>query len=238
MRLVQLRNPWGKFEWRGDWSDKSTKWTDALKHAVRACASALVALLAVYYSAAATLGNHGFDCARRCFCFCVVDCGRWALPTRRTAHFGCHGTTSSHRQYHAHTAHAHAAHGCSACLSSPLCSSRRSGSAPTFRSPGTPSPSQAGTFAQPSPGGEVGGASPFSPGADVGGASPFSPGAEVGAVSQVGGREFGGRAEGCGDVQVQSAIPLPPVGGDHVRVGRHRAGTPRYSPVLTGAHRC
>jgi hypothetical protein len=36
---------------------------------------------------------------RRCFCFCVVDCGRWALPTRRTAHFGCHGTTSSHRQY-------------------------------------------------------------------------------------------------------------------------------------------
>ena len=39
MRLVQLRNPWGKFEWRGDWSDKSTKWTDALKHAVRACAS-------------------------------------------------------------------------------------------------------------------------------------------------------------------------------------------------------
>jgi hypothetical protein len=69
VRLVQLRNPWGKFEWRGDWSDKSTKWTDALKHAVRACASALVALLAVYHSAAATLGNHGFDCAATLFLF-------------------------------------------------------------------------------------------------------------------------------------------------------------------------
>ena len=45
VRLVQLRNPWGKFEWRGDWSDKSTKWTDALKKAVRACASALIELL-------------------------------------------------------------------------------------------------------------------------------------------------------------------------------------------------
>lgn len=25
-QLVQLRNPWGTFEWKGDWSDKSTLW--------------------------------------------------------------------------------------------------------------------------------------------------------------------------------------------------------------------
>ena len=26
IKLVQLRNPWGSFEWTGNWSDKSEKW--------------------------------------------------------------------------------------------------------------------------------------------------------------------------------------------------------------------
>jgi len=30
-RLVQLRNPWGRKEWTGDWSDKSSLWTRRLK---------------------------------------------------------------------------------------------------------------------------------------------------------------------------------------------------------------
>ena len=30
LRLLKIRNPWGKKEWRGDWSDQSDKWTRAL----------------------------------------------------------------------------------------------------------------------------------------------------------------------------------------------------------------
>jgi Calpain family cysteine protease len=32
--LVKLRNPWGRGEWKGDWSDGSSKWTPALKKQV------------------------------------------------------------------------------------------------------------------------------------------------------------------------------------------------------------
>lgn len=30
-RIVQIRNPWGKGEWKGDWSDNSPKWNPELK---------------------------------------------------------------------------------------------------------------------------------------------------------------------------------------------------------------
>ncbi len=29
-RLMKLRNPWGRLEWKGDWSDESALWTDEL----------------------------------------------------------------------------------------------------------------------------------------------------------------------------------------------------------------
>jgi hypothetical protein len=32
-RLVKIRNPWGKFEWDGDWGDNSRLWTDSAKQA-------------------------------------------------------------------------------------------------------------------------------------------------------------------------------------------------------------
>ena len=32
--LLQLRNPWGSFEWSGDWSDDSDCWSPAMKEQV------------------------------------------------------------------------------------------------------------------------------------------------------------------------------------------------------------
>lgn len=31
LQLLKLRNPWGNFEWGGDWSDRDRKWTNELK---------------------------------------------------------------------------------------------------------------------------------------------------------------------------------------------------------------
>jgi calpain-15 len=30
-RICQIRNPWGSFEWNGDWGDNSDLWTDDIK---------------------------------------------------------------------------------------------------------------------------------------------------------------------------------------------------------------
>ena len=34
-RLLNIRNPWGQFEWDGDWSDKSPLWTDDMKAQIK-----------------------------------------------------------------------------------------------------------------------------------------------------------------------------------------------------------
>ena len=34
-RLLNLRNPWGNFEWKGDWSDMSPLWTEEIKQKIQ-----------------------------------------------------------------------------------------------------------------------------------------------------------------------------------------------------------
>ena len=34
VKLIKIRNPWGNFEWTGDWSDDSDLWTDNIKEEV------------------------------------------------------------------------------------------------------------------------------------------------------------------------------------------------------------
>jgi len=36
IQLLNIRNPWGSFEWDGDWSDKSPLWTQQMKDAFNA----------------------------------------------------------------------------------------------------------------------------------------------------------------------------------------------------------
>jgi calpain-15 len=33
--LLNLRNPWGNFEWDGNWSDSSPLWTEEIKQIVK-----------------------------------------------------------------------------------------------------------------------------------------------------------------------------------------------------------
>jgi hypothetical protein len=35
-QLINIRNPWGQFEWDGDWSDKSPLWTPEIIEDVKA----------------------------------------------------------------------------------------------------------------------------------------------------------------------------------------------------------
>lgn len=34
-QLMNIRNPWGTFEWQGDWGDNSKKWTDQMIAALK-----------------------------------------------------------------------------------------------------------------------------------------------------------------------------------------------------------
>ena len=38
VKVVQLRNPWGTFEWKGEWNDEDERWTPEL-HALTAQAA-------------------------------------------------------------------------------------------------------------------------------------------------------------------------------------------------------
>jgi hypothetical protein len=40
--MYQVRNPWGNFEWTGDWGDSSALWTPALKREMQSKGFSLV----------------------------------------------------------------------------------------------------------------------------------------------------------------------------------------------------
>ena len=47
-RLVQLKNPWGETEWKGDWSDNSAKWQGPAKQQIEAMQIQRKAMIAYY----------------------------------------------------------------------------------------------------------------------------------------------------------------------------------------------
>lgn len=59
LRLLELKNPWGSFEWCGDYSDQSSKWTSVLRKEVDRLVKAEDKKMASSYSSKYKLENTG-----------------------------------------------------------------------------------------------------------------------------------------------------------------------------------